>query len=246
MNINVNSNNSVQAYRPSAPKTDALDTQIKDLMQQTDKLQEQIQNVQANKELNDKQRMVRISEIQEQIQQVEARISQLRLEKLNKQQNEAKEADKNIVSKDDTKMDVILKIGVNFDSIKASNKMNGQLERESKDNLNNVKSDRLYLKLAPAVTDRLNYDIDRVVMTEHAEATTIKSKLEIVKENEAKQAVINNSISKTYAKIKDTIEQIQTEDKKDIGEEDTDKKNEDEVKQVVIKKIEVKQIDIRI
>ncbi|BBH23468.1 hypothetical protein Back11_48130 [Paenibacillus baekrokdamisoli] len=231
--------------------TNAFDKRIKDLMEQTTKLNEQIEKVNQNKNLDEKIRMERTTAIRDQIQQIEAQISQIRAEQLSKQQKDSDKADKNNDAKDDTKMDIAIKIGVAFDTVKTMNKTKGQMERESQNLKNDVRKDRFFLE--NKVVDSPDDIRSLSMMKENLESTTVKSKLHASNEIDAKITMLDKNISKAYDKIKDTMGQTVRNEKQEneigtIPEEQPieDNTTKQDSKSEGSKKIEHKQIDIRI
>lgn len=121
-----------QSYRAVNGQKNVTDKRISELMKQSKQLSEQIESANQNKNLDDKIRMERVSALKEQIQQIEAQISQIRTEELSKQQQKDEEkTSKQSPSNEKSDMDVVIKISVNFEQVKAMEKTKGQMERES-------------------------------------------------------------------------------------------------------------------
>ncbi|MGO4376102.1 hypothetical protein AB4Z21_36215, partial [Paenibacillus sp. MCAF20] len=161
-------------------------------MKQSKQISEQIESVNQNKNLDDKIRMERVNALKEQIQQIEAQISQIRTEQISKQQQKNEENEDNHSStKEQSEMDVVIKISVNFEQIKAMEKTKGQMGRESDTLKNNIRSDRHLLEINTTADAA-----SKSAMKQNLEETVVKAKLESINKIEGNIEKLNNRIGK--------------------------------------------------
>lgn len=201
------------------------DKRISDLMKQSKQLSEQIDSVNLNKNLDSKIRMERVNALQEQMQQIEAQISQIRAEQISKQQEKDEEkASNQTTASDQSDMDVVIKISINFDQVKAMDKTKGQMERDSDTLKNSIRSDRHLLEINTTADAA-----SKSAMKQNLEETVVKAKQETINKIENNLDKLNGKIDDAYEDIRNTVEQAREEDNK-AEEADASEEVENETK----------------
>ncbi|WP_219835080.1 FlxA-like family protein [Paenibacillus sp. R14(2021)] len=203
---------------------------IKNLMEQSAKLKEQLQRTALNKELDKDTRNARVSALQDQMQQIESSIIELRSEQMREAQEKEKEKekeDKSHGSKDDTKLDIAVKVSIAFDQAKTLTKAKERFEQESKSIEGEVRTDRLMMEIGSSsgenksLADMIAEKKSRAEMKANMESTVIRSKMEAIGELRRKAEDLDQRFGNKLEEIKDTIDEANDPKESEDDSKDT-------------------------
>jgi hypothetical protein len=183
------------------------DKEIQALMKQKMQINEEIKNVNENKNLDSKQKMERIQTLTENIAQIDAQISQLKVEKLKEKVNSAHTEPASNPSKETSPsgLDSVVISSVAHEQLKTMHGLSNKLEGSIKALEKEVRIDRVMLESGSSD------DNGRSLMLENAENTVYKMKREMNQKTQSHLDQVNERVGKLAASISDRAQQDKDE-----------------------------------
>lgn len=154
-------------------RANVWEKEIKQLNEQKARLQDELHKVQANADMDSKMKMERVKNLTSNIQQIDTRISEIKVEQLQKNQENRPQETKSAQSKEmDPHLVALVEKSAAYDQLGKIAGTKKKLEGENRTVQGELKFDRTLLEANPSD------DLGKTLMTENAESTVFQSKRE--------------------------------------------------------------------